>query len=375
MTTGNLMTMSDDALTVIRQPEQPRIPNGLTPDDLQRMYRTMILVRAMDERCLKLQRSGRIGFYITSFGEEAAQVGSAAAFEPQDWMFPHYRVQGVGLYRGMPLETVTHQLFGNVEDATKGRQMPVHYSHRATNYVSISSVIGTQIVQAVGVAMAAQIRKDPVVACAYFGDGSTSANDFHSAMTFAGATHAPVVLICVNNQYAISTPISKQTGCSVIAKKGEGYGIPGIRVDGNDVLAVYEATREAVQRARNGEGPTLLELFTYRLSSHSSSDDPSRYRDQNEAAEWQNRDPLLRFRQTLELLGLWTDTDEQQAWEEARQQVNSAISAAEKAGPPDGETLFEDVYAEIPPSLAAQRDEWLATEAGASLANEGEFPL
>jgi TPP-dependent pyruvate/acetoin dehydrogenase alpha subunit len=352
------------------------LPEGLSEDILLRMYTAMVTVRAYDERALKLQRSGRIGFCVTSTGEEATQIGTVAALRDADWIFPSYRQYGVLMYRGEPLENLAANLFGTVADRVQGRQMPVHYTSRAVRFVSISSVIGTQISQAVGCAMAAQLRKDAVISATYFGDGATSANDFHAGLNFAGVYRAPVLFFCVNNQYAISLPVSRQTAQPELWRKAEAYGIPGVRVDGNDVLAVYSATRAAAERARQGQGPTLLELLTYRAGAHSSSDDPSRYRSVEECELWQTQDPIARLKARLiSEWGLWDEDRDTALWTSLRHAIQEATTQAEQQAAPAWTTLFEDVWAEVPPALAAQRDALLKNEQGLTLANEGEFPL
>lgn len=356
--------------------KEPKLPNGLTAEDIKRMYEGMILIRAYDERQKNLQRSGRVGFCVTSTGEEAAQVGTAHALQPNDWVYPTYRQYGVLLYQNAPMKVMADHLFGNQDDLAKGRQMPAHYTHKNTHFVSFSSVIGTHLTHAVGTSMAAKYRKDPSVTVTYIGDGGTSSNDFHSSLTFAGVYKPPVVIFIVNNQYAISLPVSKQCGAETLHSKGAGYGIPSIRVDGNDVIAVHQASKEAYTRARAGEGPTLIELLTYRTGPHSSSDDPTRYRG-NEAEEWQdpNHDPILRAQEYMQQLGIWTQAYEDQVWEEARTKINLATADAEKAAEPTWASMFDDVYAEVPPALARQRDELLENESDFERQDEGEFPL
>lgn len=354
----------------------PKLPAGLTAEEARRMYTGMVLIRAFDERQQKLQRSGRIGFCVISTGEEATQVGTAHALQPNDWVYPYYRQHGILLYQNVPIETLANHMYGNGDDLTKGRQMPVHYTHRATHFVSFSSVIGTHLIHAAGNAMAAKYRKDPCVTVTYIGDGGTSASDFHSCMTFAGVYKPPLVIFIVNNQYAISLPVSQQCGAETLHSKGAGYGVPSIQVDGNDLFAVYEAAKTAYERARQGGGPTLIELLTYRVGPHSSSDDPTRYRGQ-EADQWlhESRDPIARTRITLEKLGLWTAADEEQAWTEAREKVNTGTASAAKRPEPEWASLFEDVYSELPPTLVRQRDELLARERGFERQQEGEFPI
>ncbi len=370
------MSMIQEVPTMTtKEKPQRAIPEGLTPFDLKQMYEAMIMTREYDERCFKLQRQGRIGFYAGSFGEEACQIGTAFALEQKDWIFSSYRQPGVAMHRGVPLQTMVNNLFGNAEDIVQGKQMPVHYTHKAHHFLSISSVIGTQVIQAVGCAMAAKVKKDDAVAITYFGDGGTSSNDFHSGMNFAAAMKAPCIFALVNNQYAISIPVQKQTGVEVLADKAKAYGMPGFQVDGNDILAVYKATREAILRARRGEGPTLLELKTYRAGPHSSSDDPSRYRSKEETEYWLKRDPIALFREYLTEMELWTEAWETEIRENAQARLSEAIKIAESLPQPAWETLFDDVYSYVPQALADQKEDILAHESGLELTNEGEFPL
>jgi TPP-dependent pyruvate/acetoin dehydrogenase alpha subunit len=268
-------------------------------------------------------------------------------------------------------------LWGNSGDIAKGRQMPVHYSFAPQRLFSVSSPIATQVIQAVGASMASKIRKESEVAITYFGDGATSENDFHTGMTFAGVYKAPTVFICTNNQYAISVPLSKQCAMPHLVQKAAGYGIPGIAVDGNDILAVYAATKEAVDRARRGEGPSFIECVTLRMGPHSSSDDPSRYRDEALFEAWKKRDPILRFKQYLSDKKMWSDSDETALQEEHKQLIADAIAEAEPMPPPGLDTLFEDVYAEMPASLRKQKDALIKEgELRGKIINTSEaFPL
>lgn len=371
MTTELLQVIAENGM-----PSETAAPD-ISPDNLRKIYRAMLQVRLFEERAIKLQRQGRIGFYVPCTGQEASHIGSAFALRDEDWIFPSYRDAGIPLLRGVPLVELVHQCYGNASDNTKGRQMPVHYSFKKINFNSVSSPIGTQIIQAAGAAMAAKIRKDKVVVITYFGDGATSSNDFHTGMNFAGVFAAPCVFVCENNGWAISCPLEGQTASASIAAKAEAYGMPGVRVDGNDVLAVYAATREAVDRARSGGGPTLIETVTFRLGPHSSSDDPSRYRNTDLVAEWAKKDPLPRFRQYLDHQELWDEGRDQQLRKEIDAEIQAAIEAAEEVGPPALSTLFEDVYAEQPPHL---REQWEtlreAYEKGIlSSGSLGEFPL
>ena len=330
---------------------------GLPEETLLYLYRTMVQVREFDRRMLVLQRQGRIGFYGPILGQEAATIGSVAAVTDDDWIFPALREGAAALMRGLPLHLAVAQLIGNGLDMCKGRQMPCHYTWRKGKYIAMSSVVGTQITHAVGAAIAAKIRGDNSVVLGYLGDGATSTNDFHSGMTFAGVHRAPVIMFCQNNQWAISVPVSQQHASETIAIKGNAYGIKSVRVDGNDVLAVYVATKQAADRARSGEGPTFIEAVTYRRLGHSSSDDPSRYRDASEVEAWERRDPVERFRRYLTVRDLWSDDKETALHDEISNEVNEAIREAEKAGAPDADSLITDVYEEIPDSLRAHFEE------------------
>lgn len=333
----------------------PGLDPSLPPDDLLTLYWGMVLVRQIDQRMLNLQRQGRIGFYGTATGEEAAVIGTGFALRKSDWLFPALRQGGILLLRGYPLERYVAQCMGNSADLLKGRQMPCHYSDREFAAVSWGSCIGTQLLHAVGAAMAARIQGKDDVMAAYLGDGATSEPDFHVACNFAGVFRSPVVFCCQNNQFAISVPVAQQTVSESIAVKADAYGFPGVRVDGNDVLAVYRAAREAVDRARGGEGPTLIEAVTYRRGGHSSSDDPARYRDESVTRQWEQRDPIERFRKHLISRRLWDEARERTLLDELGLAIGDAIRKVESAGPPDLDTLFEDVYATLPPHLAEQR--------------------
>jgi pyruvate dehydrogenase E1 component alpha subunit/2-oxoisovalerate dehydrogenase E1 component alpha subunit len=277
------------------------------------------------------------------------------------------------MMRGLPLVEAINQLIGNGNDRCKGRQMPCHYTYKEGNYYGMSSVIGTQISHAVGAAMAAQLRGDDVVVLGYMGDGATSANDFHCGMNFAGVYRSPCILFCQNNQWAISVPCSKQSASETLAVKGKAYGIPSVRVDGNDILAVYSVTKAAADRARRGEGPTFIEAVTYRRLGHSSSDDPTKYRDESEVKAWERKDPIDRFRRYLTLRNLWDDQKEAALKERIAKAVNDAIAAAEASGPPADETLITDVFAQPTAQMKAQLAEVLALEG--RRVNEGAFPL
>jgi pyruvate dehydrogenase E1 component alpha subunit len=345
----------------------------LPPEKLVELYEAMVRTRILDTRMLALQRQGRIGFYGTCKGQEAATVGSGLAMEENDWVFPALREGAVLLLRGFPLDRYVAQLIGNDMDECHGRQMPCHFSSGRHNFVSLSSPIGTQILQGMGAAWAARIKGDTNVVLAYFGDGATSEPDFHAALTFGAVHKVPCVFFCQNNQFAISVPFARQTASDGIAVKAKAYGMPGVAVDGNDVLAVYRVTREAVDRARRGEGPTLIESITYRLEGHSSSDDPTRYRDEAVTRQWLQRDPIVRYRSWLFAQGLLDEARDAAIAGEQKAAIDAAITAAEAGGPPNSDTLFSDVYAQMPRHLAEQRDEVRREQGGGR--NEGAFPL
>ncbi len=370
--------MSLELLSILEpdgKAQKGKDPN-LPAAELQKLYRLMIATRALDDRGLALQRQGRIGFYLQSTGQEASHIGAAYALKDSDWLFPAYRQPGILLLRNVPLPMVIAEWFGNSGDTSKGRQMPVHYSFRQANFVSISSPIGTQLTQAAGAGMAARIRGDDTVFMTFCGDGGTSSNDFHTGLNFAAVYKAPVVFICENNGWAISVPSCKQTVSESMAIKADAYGMPGVRVDGNDILAVYRVCKEAVDRARRGEGPTLVETVTYRMASHSSSDDAARYRDAKEYEAWKKKDPIARFQLYLKHKKLWTEAFEKECVESAKAAVGDAVNKAEAMATPGPETLFDDVYMNLTPQLKEQRQELhdLMLKGGVG-ADVGHFPL
>lgn len=351
---------------------------GLSVEELLHCYRTMLRVRAFDDTCMKLQRAGRIGFSIPNRGVEATQVGAASALRRSDWIFPSYRDFGMALYHGVtPLEMM-HNMYGNGRDTSKGRQMPVHFSFlQPIRFVSISSPIGTHIPQAVGAAYAMKLRGEDAIALASFGDGGTSSLGFHSGLNFAGVWKAPVVFLCQNNGYAISCPVEEQTASEGFAIKGKAYGVPGIVVDGNDLLAVRRAVLDAAERARAGGGPTLIESRTFRMGGHSTSDDPTRYVPKELLEAWAQRDPVQRFERFLAGRGAWSPELGERMLGEAMAEVSAAAKEAEATPPPALETIFSDVYATVPPHLRRQGQAAfdLARRKGDADAGTGEFPL
>jgi pyruvate dehydrogenase E1 component alpha subunit len=352
---------NDDVVRVLRDDgtlsseHDPR----LSPDEVITVFRHMVMTRLVDERLVALQRQGRIGFHIGSLGEEAAILGSAYAMREQDWLFPCYREFGAALMRGFPLQRFIDNMFGNLNDPAKGRQMPDHYTCRAAHWGSISSPIGTQITQAVGFAWGAKVQRRDLVSLVYFGDGATSSGEFHNGMNFAAVFKTPVVFFCRNNGWAISVPVERQTASRTFAEKGVAYGVPGVRVDGNDLFAVISVTRAAVARAARGNGPTLIEALTYRMGGHSTSDDPNRYRAHDALEPWIMRDPIERLRRYLEQHDLWSESEEDELRADIERRVREAVAVSEKTPGPSLESLFEDVFERPPWHLVEQRTELL----------------
>ena len=339
----------------------------LDPDTLRKMLRDMKTVRTFDDRMYRAQRQGKTSFYMKCTGEEAIAVAAATAMDPEDIHFPTYRQQGLLVARGYPLVDMMCQIYSNKGDKLQGRQLPIMYSDKKHGFFSISGNLGTQYPQAVGWAMASAIKGDSRIAMGWIGDGATAEGDFHSALTFAAVYQAPVILAVVNNQWAISS-FSGIAGAeqATFASRAVGYGIAGLRVDGNDALACYAATRWAADRARMNKGPTLIEYFTYRAEGHSTSDDPSGYRPAGEAGAWPLGDPIARLKAHLVALGEWDDERDTALDKELDATVRAAQKEAEKQGilPQQGfediPSMFEDVFADVPWHLAEQRDQALA---------------
>jgi 2-oxoisovalerate dehydrogenase E1 component alpha subunit len=330
---------------------------AVAAEDLRSMYEWMVRLRSFDTRLVSLQRQGRITFFVTASGEEASIIGTGFALRPDDWVFPAYREHGVAMYRGYPMEALLCQIIGNSGDYLKGRQMPNHFGSPRYRFMAASSPVGTQIPQAVGSAWSSRLRREDNVSVVYFGDGATSTGDFHAGMNFAAVQQLPVVFFCKNNGWAISLPGAKQTRVECLADKAVAYGMPGVRVDGNDVVAVYQVAAEAIAWARSGSGPVFVELVTHRMGGHSTSDDPSRYRDPELIEPWKKKDPIQRFRRYLQARHLWSDADEQRAWAEADARITEALKEVEPLPPPPLESLCEDVYAEMPWHLREQLDQ------------------
>lgn len=326
--------------------EQGSVDESLVPDlddgAVKAFFEKIVLARTFNDRALSLQREGRIGTYASIWGQEASQVGSALAFEERDWLFPSFRESGVLVAKGFP----PWMLFRYWRGDERGMKSP-----EGLNIFPMSVPVGSHIPHAAGTAMAMRLKGDDAVAAAYFGDGGSSRGDFHESLNFAGVFKAPAVFLCQNNQWAISIPRCRQSGAKTIAQRAASYGFPGIQVDGNDVVAVYKATREAVERARKGEGPTLIECFTYRLGDHTTADDASRYRSEEEVKEWEAKEPLIRLRKFMEGRGLWSEEYEEEVKEKARESIDGEIKKAEEYADPDPGDIIRYTYEELTPRM------------------------
>ncbi|RBW48482.1 thiamine pyrophosphate-dependent dehydrogenase E1 component subunit alpha [Marinobacter sp. F3R11] len=326
----------------------------INKDKALRIYHAMVTTRVLDERMLGAQRQGRLSFYMQCTGEEASIIGSAAALDDADMIMAQYREQGALAYRGFTIDEFMNQLFGNELDYGKGRQMPVHYGSSKLNYMTISSPLATQIPQATGYAYGQKMAGDGHCTVAYFGEGAASEGDFHAALNMATVHRVPVIFICRNNGYAISTPATEQFAADGVAPRAYGYKMDVIRVDGNDTLAVYQATEAARKLAVEENRPVLIEAMTYRLAAHSSSDDPSGYRSKDEEAVWREKDPILRMYNWLIRQKWWSESEEKELQERLRREVLETMKRAQKRPPPPLDTLITDVYDEVPPALNAQ---------------------
>jgi pyruvate dehydrogenase E1 component alpha subunit len=318
---------------------------GLPADILRTLYERMVGTRTADAKALKLQRQGRMGTYAPSLGHEAAQVGLAAAMSRDDWFFPYFRDIGLFLALGYPLADYYHFWMGN----EAGLRTP-----EGLNIFPLAIPVGSQLPHAVGAGIAAKYRKLPIAVVATFGDGATSEGDFHEALNYAGVFHTPNVFFCLDNQFAISVPRARQSAAATLAQKAVAYGFAGVQVDGNDVLGVFAASREAVAKARSGGGPTLIEAYTYRMGDHTTSDDASRYRSRDEVRQWERRDPITRFRAYLQAKGLWSDAYESEVQARASDLVERSVAEAEARPPATPDDIFAYTYAAMPPDLEAQ---------------------
>ena len=339
----------DSKMYQLIDPEGDAVSSELTErydkETLQRIYSLMLTTRLADEKAFKMQRQGRMGTFAPSLGHEACQVGSALALHEKDWFFPYFRDLGSYITLGYPLELYYVYWMGN----EKGSDIPEHL-----NIFPLSVPVASQIPQAVGAAMAAQYKDHNIAILCTMGDGATSQGDFHEGLNFAGVFKTPNVFVCYNNQYAISLPRERQTASATLAQKAEAYGFEGILVDGNDVLAMHTQVGAALNRARQGQGPTLIEAYTYRVSNHTTSDDAGKYRSDEEARDWERRDPLKRFRTYLTSLGFWNDGLESEARANAGSIVEDAVKKAEGMEPPPLEDIFRYTYASMPSHLEKQ---------------------
>ncbi|BDG62281.1 pyruvate dehydrogenase (acetyl-transferring) E1 component subunit alpha [Caldinitratiruptor microaerophilus] len=353
-----MLTLDEQALAPYTTVRRVLAPDGtpvgpepeLTSDQLLTIYRWLVFLRTHDQRLLTLQRQGRLGTFAPLSGQEASQVGSAFALEPQDWLFPTYRDHGAMMVHGVPEVNVIRYFMG---DEWGGR------APDGVRVFPISIPIATQLLHAAGAAWAGKIKGERWVAIGYAGDGGTSPGDFHEALNIASVFELPVVFFIQNNRYAISVPLARQMKSRTIAQRAVAYDIPGVRVDGQDVLAVYSVVQEAVDRARSGGGPTLIESLTYRYGPHTTSDDPKRYRPEAEVSEWQQLDPIERMRRYLVLRGLWDEGREEELQNQVREQVAAAVAEAEAMGRPDPAAIFDYVYEKPTPRLEAQKAQLL----------------
>jgi len=324
---------------------QPGLKPPIDDKETLTLYQKMVFVRLADQRGLLLQRQGRFGTYAPLWGQEACQIGSAYVLQKGDWVFPAFRELGATLMMGIALKDFMLYWMGN----EMGSRAP-----EGINLLPVSIPVGTHIPQAVGTAWAAKIRGDKIVAMAYFGDGATSKGDFHEAMNFAGVFKTPTIFFCQNNQFAISVPRSRQTASATIAQKAIAYGFDGIQIDGNDLFAVITVTREAVDRARSGGGPTLIEGVTFRFGPHTTADDPTKYRTDEEIERWKPLDPMIRLRSYLKAKGLWSEEVEIRMTEDAQKEIDQAVKDAEAVPAPELKEIFEYVFAEMTPPLKEQ---------------------
>jgi len=339
---GKMFQMLKPDGTLYSEMEAP-----LNDQETLQLYQRMVFIRLADQKALMLQRQGRMGTYAPVWGQEACQVGSAYLLQKGDWVFPAFRELAASLMMGIPLKTIYLYWMGNEE----GSRAP-----EGINVMPVSIPVGTHPLHAVGVAWAAKIRGDKIVTIAYFGDGATSKGDFHEAMNLAGVFKTPSIFFCQNNQFAISVPRKIQTASETIAQKAMAYGMDGIQVDGNDLFAVHTATKEAVDKARSGGGATLIEGVTYRFGPHTTADDPTKYRTDEEIERWKPLDPLVRLRLYLKGKGLWSEEVEKQMTEEAQKEIDQVVKEAEAVPVPEVEDIFKYVYAEMTPQLKEQME-------------------
>lgn len=328
----------------------------LSREQALKIYHAMVATRVLDERMMAAQRQGRLSFYMQCTGEEAAVIGATAALDDTDMIMAQYREQGALVYRGFSYDEFMNQLFGNELDYGKGRQMPIHFGSRKLHYMTISSPLATQIPQAAGYAYGQKLAGEGHCTLCFFGEGAASEGDFHAALNMAAVHEVPVIFFCRNNGYAISTPSIEQFAADGVAPRAFGYRMHVIRVDGNDLLAVLSATREARRIAVEHNKPVLIEAMSYRLAAHSSSDDPSGYRSKKEEEAWREKDPIMRMQHWLTEQGWWNDDEEKALQESLRREVLETMKRAEKRPPPPLDSLVSDVYADVTPALQRQLD-------------------
>lgn len=343
--------------------DQEQFPKDLSEDSVKELYHLMKLLRVFDEKLFHLQRSGKIGTYAQTRGQEASEIGSGYVLQEQDWFVPSFRELGVYLCRGVERGALVQAWNGD----TRAFANPNH-----THNLPVSIPIASQLVHGVGIAWASKIQKLNEVTIIYFGEGATSEGDFHEALNFASVFNLPVVFFCQRNGWSISTPTSKEMKSETIAQKAVGYDIPGVQVDGNDVLGVYKVTKEAFDRARNNEGPTLIESITYRMGDHTTSDDSSKYRSDDDTKEWEGKDPLVRLEKYFQNIGTWNDEYGNWVQETVTKEVDEAVEKGFAVEPPRPEQMFEDVYVEMPEILKEQQQELLEELSEDKNPNSGE---
>jgi len=324
---------------------QPGMKPPVSDEETVSLFKKMVFIRLADQRALMLQRQGRFGTYAPCWGQEACQVGSASMLRKEDWIFPAFRELAATLTMGVPLKTFFLYWMGN----EMGSRAP-----EGINVMPVAIPVGTQPLHAVGVAWAAKLKGEKIVTLTYFGDGATSKGDFHEAMNLAGVFKTPTIFFCQNNQFAISVPRKMQTASATLAQKAVAYGFDGIQIDGNDLFAVMAATKEAVEKARSGGGPTFIEGVTFRFGPHTTADDPTKYRTDEEIEPWKPRDPFVRLRLYLKGKGLWNEEAEERATEEGQKQIDEAVKEAEAAPVPAPEDIFQYVFSEMTPPLKEQ---------------------
>jgi len=330
---------------IVNTKEMPQLKN----DDVKRMYELMVLARVFDDTALKLQREGRMLTYASLQGQEAAQIGSALAMEKEDWFVPSYRENGVFITRGYPMDMLYQYWAGD----ERGMKIPDDI-----NALPVAVPVGSQVPHAVGIAWAQKLQGKKSVVVTYFGDGATSKGDFHEGINFAGVFQVPLVLICQNNQWAISVPFKRQTAAETIAQKAIAYGIEGVQVDGNDVFAVFKVVKDAISKARASKGPTLIECVTYRMQDHTTADDWKKYRSPEEVEKWKQKDPIARLKKYMEEEGIWNDGYEKKVWDDAKAKVSEATRKFESVEPLKPVDMFSNVYAELPPEIEDQRKDF-----------------